>query len=116
MTPYYLTTLHVTCIEITPFILYGESQDYYMMHCVCVHAHVCVCVCVFMYININKYDMGILHHSCNAFLLFFHFRQYTYYGKKICIVSNLVDKMSVLDTDTFYMTLQVIDVHLFQPL
>lgn len=62
ITPYYLTTLHVTCIEITHFILYGESQDYYMMN-----IYVCVCV------HINKYDMGILHHSCNVFLLFFHF-------------------------------------------
>jgi len=70
----------------------------------------CVCVCV--YVHINKYDMGILHHSCNVFLLFFHFRHYTY-GKEICIVSNLDDKTSVWDTDTSYMTLQVIDMHLF---
>jgi len=75
-----------------------------------------MCVCVYMYININKYDMGSLHHSCNVFLLLFHFRHYTCYGKEISIVSNLDDKSSVWDTDTFYMTLQVIDVHLFQPL
>ena len=68
-----------------------------------------VCVCV----HINKYDMGILHHSCNVFLLFFHFWHSTYYGKEICIVSNLDNKTSVWDTDTFYMTLQVIDIHLF---
>ena len=69
-----------------------------------------------MYVNINKYDMGILHHSCNIFLLFFHFRHYTYYGKEISTVSNLDDITSVWDTDTFYMTLKIIDVHLFQRL
>ena len=89
ITPYYLTTLHVTCEE----------------------CYVCVCVC--MYVNKYKYVMGILHHSCNVFLLLFHFRHYTYYGKEICIVSNLDDIISVWDTYTLYMILQVIDMHLF---
>jgi hypothetical protein len=57
-------------------------------------------VCVCMYIHINKYDMGILHNSCNVFLLFFHFRHYTYYSKETGIVSNLDDNTSVWDTDT----------------
>jgi hypothetical protein len=55
----------------------------------------CMCVCVYMCININKYDMGIFHNSCNVFLLFFHFRHYTYYGKEICFVSNLDENTSV---------------------
>jgi hypothetical protein len=52
--------------------------------------------------------MGILHHSCNVLLLFFHFRHYTYYGKEIDIVSNLDDNISMWVTDTFD-----VELHLF---
>ena len=48
--------------------------------------HSFVYTCIY-YVNINKYDMESLHHLCNVFLLFFHFRHHTYYGKKSVVLA-----------------------------